>query len=96
MFKQAGSRELERPHLVGNYINVFSTKLPPELSKVQSNMPNLRNVRDHLLFGFKKNLLNDEEFIHLYDINTSKNRDFPYWQCDPSDLNELRDDVCKP
>lgn len=29
-------------------------------------------------------------------MNTSKNRNFPYWQCDPFYLNELRDDACKP
>ena len=55
---------------MGNYENVFPRKLPPKLSKAQSNIPNLQNVRDHLLFSFEENLLNGEEFIHLYNINT--------------------------
>ena len=25
-------------------------------------------------------LMNDKEFLLIYDINTSKNLDFPYWQ----------------
>ena len=58
-------------------------------------MPNLRSVRECLLFGFEENLLNDEEFILLYDMNTSKNPDFPYWQYDPFDLDDLCDDECK-
>lgn len=80
---------------MGNYKNVFPRKLPPKLSKAQSNIPNLQNVRDHLLFSFEENLLNGEEFIHLYDINTSKNPDFPRWRFDPFDLDELLDDKCK-
>ncbi|PFX16387.1 hypothetical protein AWC38_SpisGene19327 [Stylophora pistillata] len=55
-------------------------------------MPNLRDVRHCLLFDFEGNLLNDEEFILLYDLNTSKN---PDWQYYPFDLDELCDDECK-
>ena len=54
-------------------------------------MPNLRSVRECLLFGFEENLLNDEEFILLYNINTLKNPDFPYWQYDP--FRFLKDDI---
>ena len=57
-------------------------------------MPNLRSVRECLLFGFEENLLNDEEFILLYDMNASKNPDFPYWQYDPFDLDDLCDNEC--
>ena len=80
---------------MGNYENVFPRKLPPKLSKAQSNIPNLQSVRDHLLFSFEENLLNGEEFIHLYDINTSKNPNVPRWRCDPFDLDELLNDKCK-
>ena len=80
---------------MGNYKNVFPRKLSPKLSKAQSNIPNLQNVRDHLLFSFEENLLNGEEFIHLYDINTSKNPDFPRWRFDPFDSDELLDDKYK-
>ena len=45
--------------------------------------------------SFEENLLSGEEFIHLYDMNTSKNSDFPCWRCDPFDLDELLDDKCK-
>jgi len=58
-------------------------------------MRNLRDVRHCLLFGFEGNLLSDEESILLYDFNTSKNPDFPYWQYDPFDSDKLCDDECK-
>ena len=58
-------------------------------------MPNLRDVRDCLLLGFEENMLTDEELILLYDMNTSKNPDFPYWQYESFDLDDLCDDECK-
>ena len=90
------------------YFDIFSTygpglvsrdltfpKTVQKVSEHNSKMPNLRNVRECLLFGFEENPLNDEEFILLYDMNISKNPDFPYWQYDPFDLDGLCDDECK-
>ena len=76
-------------------MKTFFPKTVQKVSEHNSKMPNLRNVRECLLFGFEENLLNDEEFILLYDMNISKNPDFPYWQYDPFDLDDLCDDECK-
>ena len=73
-------------------MKIFFPKAVYKVSERNSKMPNLRNVRECLLFGFEENLLNDEEFIRLYEMNTSKNPDFPYWQYDPFDLDDLCDD----
>ena len=66
-----------------------------KLYELYSNMPNLRGVRDCLLLGFEENILTYEEFILLYDMNTSKNPDFPYWQNESFDLDDQCDDECK-
>ena len=42
-------------------------------------MSSLRNVRNALLISHTTHLINDEEFLMLYDHNPSKNADFPYW-----------------
>ena len=57
-------------------MKTFFPKTVQKVSEHNSKMPNLRNVRECLLFGFEENLLNDEEFILLYDMNISKNPDF--------------------
>ena len=40
-------------------------------------MSSLRDFRSALLASHSTNLINDEEFLMLYDHNTSKNLDFP-------------------
>ena len=80
--------------LAGIY-EFFCAKIVQLLSELYFNMPNLHDVRHCLLFGFEGNLLNDEEFILLYDLNTSMSSDFPSWQYDPFDLDKLCDDKCK-
>ena len=57
-------------------------------------MPKLRVVRDCLLLCHDQNDINDEEFLYLYDINQSKNPDFPYWIHDRFDLDKLNDSEC--
>lgn len=54
-----------------------------------------RDVRESLLFAYDDNLINDEEFLLLFDLNTSKNLDYPYWKYQPFDLNLLSDDECR-
>ena len=51
-------------------------------------MPKLREIRDCLLLG------HNEEFLFLYNINQSKNPDFPYSVYDSSDLDKLTDHEC--
>ena len=57
-------------------------------------MPSLRNVRDTLLFAHSESLINDEELVLLYDLNTSNNLELPYWSYDQFDLDLLTDDEC--
>ncbi|CAH3175920.1 unnamed protein product, partial [Porites lobata] len=40
-------------------------------------------------------IINDEEFVLLYDINTAKSRDFPYWNYEASELDSMSDDGCQ-
>ena len=58
-------------------------------------MPNFRENRFLLLEAFGNGLINDEEFILLYDLNTSQKLDIPYWQYPTFDLDLLQDDECK-
>ena len=58
-------------------------------------MPKLKDVREHILFAYDDNLINDEEFVLLYDANKSRNPDFPYWQYEKFDLANLSEDECK-
>ena len=58
-------------------------------------MANLRDTRDCLLLSLDKKMIDDEEFILLNGLNSSKNPDFPYWQYYPFDLDCLSDLECK-
>ena len=58
----------------------------------QEKMPGLREAREALLMAHFGNFINDEEFLLLYDINKSKNSDFPYWNYDTFDLDDLNED----
>ena len=51
--------------------------------------------REVLLLTFDQQLLDDEEFVLLYDLNTSKNPDYPHWNYDRFDLDNWTYDVCK-
>ena len=57
-------------------------------------MANLRNIRECLLLSHAFNLIDDEEFVILYDLNSSKNPDFLYWAYDRFDLDTLDDAEC--
>ena len=41
------------------------------------------------------NMIDDEEFILLYDLNRSHNPDLPYWNYENFDLDNLLDEECK-
>ena len=55
---------------------------------------NLRNVRECLLLGHAFNLIDDEEFVMLYNLNSNKNPDFRYWKYDHFDVDTLDDAEC--
>ena len=39
-------------------------------------MATFQKIREELLYAICENMVSDEEFALLYDVNTSKNRDF--------------------
>ena len=53
-------------------------------------MASLREVRDALLLSHDSGVVDDEEFLFLYDINQSKN-DYCYWAYDKFDLETMND-----
>ena len=57
-------------------------------------MTGLRETRELLLLAQLEDDLDDEEFCLLYDLNTSKNFDFPYWNYEPFTLDGLDDSEC--
>jgi len=58
-------------------------------------MPNLRETRISLLYAYDSNIVNDEEFVFLYDINTAKSPDFPYCNYEAFELDSMSDDECQ-
>ena len=57
-------------------------------------MPRLRDVRQFLLYANYDGLTDDEEFLLLYDLNTAKSPDLPYWNYEQFDLDKFIDDEC--
>ena len=41
---------------------------------------NFRENRECIAYAHRKGFINDRQFFLLYDANTSKNPDFPYWK----------------
>lgn len=58
-------------------------------------MNSFREVRDILLVAHSENLINDEELVLLYDLNTSNNIDLPSWSYNEFDLDMMSDDECR-
>ena len=57
-------------------------------------MASFREVRDLLLDSFDDGELSEDEFLLLYDLNTSKNPDFPYECYGEFSLDDLDDSEC--
>lgn len=57
-------------------------------------MATFRETREALMIAHSDGVINDEEFIILYGLNTSKNLDFPYWKHAPFDLGTMTDAEC--
>ena len=55
-------------------------------------MASFRQTREGLLFAF---VINEEEFLLLFDLSTSKNLDYRYWKYQAFDLDRLSDDECR-
>ena len=56
---------------------------------------NMATFRDALILANDMPLIDDEELLLLYDLNSSKNLDLPYWRYDKFDLDTLTDAECK-
>ena len=52
-------------------------------------------VRDTILLSYAFNLIDASECLLLYDANSPKNPDIPYWSYDRFDLDLMTDDECK-
>jgi len=57
-------------------------------------MPSLREIRNLLLFAHNNNLINEGEFLLLYDLDKSRNLRLSYWSYYQFDLDLLTDDEC--
>ncbi|KAK3714768.1 hypothetical protein QZH41_007490 [Actinostola sp. cb2023] len=57
-------------------------------------MATFKEARKALFHCNSLNLIDDEEFLLLYDANKSKNRDIPYSQYENFDLDSMADDEC--
>ena len=58
-------------------------------------MPNFAENRALLLHAFDGEIINEEEFLLLYDVNKSSNLDLPYWNYEKFDLDSISDDECR-
>ena len=57
-------------------------------------MANMLERRNVVVEAFGDGLLNDEEFVLLYDLNSSRNLNIPYWQYRNFDMSNMQDDEC--
>ena len=55
------------------------------------SVPSFRENRSLILLAHGAGFLDDEEFVLLYDINTLKSPDLPYWNYGTFDLDQLSD-----
>lgn len=59
-------------------------------------MLSFRKARDVLILANQTGTISDEEYLLLFDVNTSRNPDFPYWKkYDNFELDSMSDDDCK-
>ena len=57
-------------------------------------MASFRETREALLLVYDEDLINDEEFVLLYNLNESRNFDCPYWNYSRFDLDDWSDEEC--
>ena len=75
--------------------NRQASKCVDDFVQVQIKMSNFRENRALISQSYLSGILSDEEFVLLYDVNTSKNPDFPYWKYERFDLDKLSDEESK-
>jgi len=57
-------------------------------------MSSFKEVRELLLVAYDSDVINDEEFLVLYENYRSKNPEFPYNSYTRSELENMQDDEC--
>ena len=57
-------------------------------------MATFREVRDLLAFACFEDIIDEDEFLLMWELNTSKNLDFPYEDYGRFDLDEMDDSEC--
>ena len=58
-------------------------------------MDAFEDFRQLLILYYDANLINDEDFVLLYDMFPSRNRSFPYYEYACFDLNNMSEAECK-
>ena len=61
---------------------------------LESAMATFSKVRELLLVSYDDGDISEDEFLLLYDVNSSKNPDFPYQNYEHFDLEELDESEC--
>ena len=62
--------------------------------QLAEKMTALRDVRNMILWSYEDDIIDEEECIFLYDVNSSKNLDYPYWNYERFDIDNLTDAEC--
>lgn len=57
-------------------------------------MSSFKEVRELLLVAYDSDMINDEEFLVLYENYRSKNPEFPYNSYTRFELENMQDDEC--
>ena len=71
----------------------FGGNLGPH--NLTTEMASLRETREALLLAHDQGIVDDEEFVLLFDLNKSKNPDYPYWKYNGFDLDSMTDAECQ-
>ena len=58
-------------------------------------MPSFKEVQESVCYAYGESVLDDDEFVLLYDAYKPKNRDFPYYSFTDFDLDIYNDDQCE-
>ena len=58
-------------------------------------MASLRQTGEPLLLSHATEVIDEDEFLLLYEVNKSKNAGYPHWNYDAFDQDSMTDDECK-
>lgn len=58
-------------------------------------MASLRQIREVLLLSHAIEVIDEDEFLLLYEVAKSKNPGYPHWNYDSFDQDSMTDDECK-